>query len=237
MAWTRRRAGLASAFVLTLALMPAPAGGSTAATEEAAEGVRIARQVFVKAAPRASARRVGYLPTYTPYTGRALVVPVIASRKDRNGNDWVRVRLYKRPNGATGWIPRWITRRKRLEWRIDVSLRRRTVSVYRAGALVRRSRVVIGRPGRPTPKGFFYVVDRVKLYNAWASGVWALPLSAHSNAVKRFDGGDGRVAMHGRGRLGDPVGSAASNGCIRLRDGDIAWLAKRIPVGTPVRVS
>lgn len=235
MAWTRRRAGLAFALALTLSQLPAPAGGAPT-VPESADGARIVRQVFVKAAPRVSARRVGYLPTYTPYTGRSLVVPVIATHRDRNGNDWVKVRLYTRPNGAAGWIPRWITRRTQLAWRIEVSLRRRTVSVYREGALVRRSRVVIGRPGRPTPKGFFYVVDRVRLYNSWSSGVWALPLSAHSNAVKRFDGGDGRVAMHGRGRLRDPVGTAASNGCIRLRDGDIAWLAKRIPVGTPVRV-
>ena len=235
MAWTRRRAGLAFALALTLSQLPAPAGGA-ATMPETADGARIVRQVFVKAAPRVSARRVGYLPTYTPYTGRSLVVPVIASRRDRNGNDWIKVRLYKRPNGATGWIPRWITRRKQLAWRMQVSLRRRTVSVYRNGSLVRRNRVVVGRSNRPTPKGFFYVVDRVRLYNSWSSGVWALPLSAHSNAVKRFDGGDGRVAMHGRGRLSDPVGTAASNGCIRLRDGDIAWLAKRIPVGTPVRV-
>lgn len=237
MAWTRRRAGLAFALALTLSQLPAPAAGGAVVVPESAEGARIERQVFVKAAPRASARRVGYLPTYTPYTGRSLVVPVIATRKDSEGNDWVKVRLYKRPNGAAGWIPRWITRPTQLEWRIEVSLRRRTVSVYRAGELVRRHRVVIGRGSRPTPKGFFYVVDRVRLYNAWASGVWALALSAHSNAVKRFDGGDGRVALHGRGRLGDPLGSASSNGCVRLRDGDIAWLAKRIPVGTPVRVS
>ena len=236
MAWTCRRAGLAFGLALTLSQLPAPAGGAAVVSEHAA-GARIERQVFVKAAPRAAARRVGYLPTYTPYTGRRLVVPVIGSHRDAKGNDWIKVRLYKRPNGASGWIPRWITRPRRLEWRIEVSLRRRTVTVYRGGRVVRRNRVVIGRPGRPTPKGYFYVVDRVRLYNSWSSGVWALPLSAHSNAVKRFDGGDGRVAMHGRGRLSDPVGSAASNGCIRLRDGDIAWLAKRIPVGTPVRVS
>jgi lipoprotein-anchoring transpeptidase ErfK/SrfK len=203
---------------------------------EAAEGARIARQVWVKSAPRASARRVAFLPTYTPYTGRQLVVPVIGRKTDRNGNEWIRVRLYKRPNGATGWIPRWITRKRMIDWRIEVSLRRRTATIYRDGKVERRNRVVVGRPGRPTPKGYFYVLDRVRLHNSWARGIWALALSAHSNAVKRFDGGDGRVAMHGRGSLGDPVGSAASNGCIRFRDGDIAWMAKRVPVGTPVRV-
>ena len=233
MTWTRRRVGLALALVSALSLVPANVGGA-ATTSDHADGVQIKRQVFVKAAPRASARRVGYLPTYTPFTARRLVVPVIATRRDRKGNDWVKANL-QAPERIAGLDSRWITKPRRLEWRIEVSLRRRTVSVYRAGRLVRLNRVVVGRPGRPTPKGFFYVVDRVKLYNV-VVGVWALPLSAHSNAVKRFDGGDGRVAMHGRGRLSDPVGSAASNGCIRLRDGDIAWLAKRIPVGTPVRV-
>jgi lipoprotein-anchoring transpeptidase ErfK/SrfK len=226
-------ARLAAIAFVAAAFLP---GTALAAVPESHEGAQIMRQVFVKAAPAAHSRRVGYLPTYTPYTGRALVVPVLAHRNDRNGNAWIKVRLYKRPNGSTGWIPKWITRKRKLEWTIDVSRAKRTVSIYRGGQLVRKRRVVVGRSGRPTPGGRFFVVDRVRLYNAWASGIWALPISGLSNAVKRFDGGDGRVAMHGRGSLGDPLGTASSNGCIRLNDLDIAWLAKRIPVGTPVRV-
>src|SRR5688572_24236995 len=140
MTWMRR-ALFAIVAVLTLSLLPTWVG-QAATVSDHADGARIERQVFVKAKPRASARRVGYLPTYTPFTGKRLVVPVIATRRDRKGNEWVKVRLYKRPNGATGWIPRWITKSMRLEWRIEVSLRRRTVSVYRAGRLVRRNRVV-----------------------------------------------------------------------------------------------
>ncbi len=69
-------------------------------------------------------------------------------------------------------------------------------------------------------------------------GSWVLPLTAHSNVLRSFDGGDGQVALHGRGgaSLLDPLGSARSHGCVRLANSAIAWIAAHVPVGTPVRV-
>jgi lipoprotein-anchoring transpeptidase ErfK/SrfK len=54
----------------------------------------------------------------------------------------------------------------------------------------------------------------------------------------RFDGGDGQVALHGRGgaSLLDPLGSARSHGCVRLANGAIDWIAGHVPVGAPVRI-
>ena len=74
-------------------------------------------------------------------------------------------------------------------------------------------------------------------------GSWVLPITAHSDVLKTFDGGDGRVALHGRGgaSLNDPVGSAASHGCVRLRNADITGLVRRVGAtqlpGTPVRIT
>lgn len=34
----------------------------------------------------------------------------------------------------------------------------------------------------------------------------------------------------------EPVGVPASHGCIRMRNGDVAWLFDRVPAGTPVRI-
>ena len=70
-----------------------------------------------------------------------------------------------------------------------------------------------------------------------------LPLTAHSEVLKTYDGGDGRVALHGRGgaSLSAPLGSAASHGCVRLANDDIARLVRRIGraglPGTPVRIN
>ena len=49
-------------------------------------------------------------------------------------------------------------------------------------------------------------------------GPWALHLTALSDVLTTFDGGPGRIAIHGRGgsSLRDPLGTARSHGCIRI---------------------
>ena len=54
--------------------------------------------------------------------------------------------------------------------------------------------------------------------------------------VRSGDGGNGVVALHGRGSLTARVGTAASHCCIRLNDRDVAWLAKHVPNGTRIDI-
>jgi len=60
--------------------------------------------------------------------------------------------------------------------------------------------------------------------------------------LHEFDGGDGRIGIHGRGAssLLDPLGSAHSHGCIRLSNTAIDWLVHTIGPGqlpcTPVQI-
>jgi lipoprotein-anchoring transpeptidase ErfK/SrfK len=127
-------------------------------------------------------------------------------------------------------------------WSIAISRAKRTLTVLRAGRLARRLSVVIGKPVTPTPTGLFSIIG------AWRSqpnaflGSWILPLTAHSDVLQEFDGGDGTVGIHGRGgaSLLDPLGSARSHGCIRLANAAIDWLVDSIGVaqlaGTPVGV-
>ncbi len=75
------------------------------------------------------------------------------------------------------------------------------------------------------------------------SGSWILALTAHSDVLRTFDGGDGLTAIHGRGgaSLQDPLGSTRSHGCIRLRNRAIDWLVHAIGraqlPGTPVHIT
>ncbi|HEY5333318.1 MAG TPA: L,D-transpeptidase [Solirubrobacterales bacterium] len=59
-----------------------------------------------------------------------------------------------------------------------------------------------------------------------------------ARVLKDFGGGPGWIAIHGRDgeSLLDPLGSAASHGCIRIPDAGISWLAAHAPLGTPVRI-
>ena len=95
---------------------------------------------------------------------------------------------------------------------------------------------MVGARRTPTPPGRFFVVDRVRLHESWAQGTMALATSAFSTVHFSFGGGRGQIAMHAKGSLGAPLGTAASNGCIRFANGDIAWLVKRLPIGTPIEI-
>ena len=63
-----------------------------------------------------------------------------------------------------------------------------------------------------------------------------LALTAHSQVLMNYGGGPGRAAIHGRDgeSLADPIGSARSNGCVRVANADVGYLAQHVPPGTPV---
>jgi hypothetical protein len=169
-------------------------------------------------------------------------VLVLAAVRDHKGRCWVQVRLPQRPNSAAAWIDTEPLLLRPTTWRIDVSLTTRTLTLNHAGIARRRIRVVIGAPATPTPTGLFSIIG------AWRSppnaflGSWILALTAHSNVLHDFDGGNGRIGIHGRGSssLLDPLGTASSHGCIRLANAAIDWLVHTIGPsqlsGTPVQI-
>jgi len=233
-----------------LTARPAPAardcGGGRAtatrvgkpATATAWRAVLVARTRVWRSVPKRdvarSRRAVG------PRDAEALLV--MRAARARDGRCWLLVRLPSRPNDARGWVraDRVVLRPTR--WRVVVSRRARTLAVYRGGERRRRFRVVVGAPGTPTPRGLFSVVGVWRWHSADFLGSYILPLTAHSNVLQEFGGGDGRVGVHGRGgaSLFDPLGSARSHGCVRLSNGPIEWLVRRVGShglpGIPVRV-
>jgi lipoprotein-anchoring transpeptidase ErfK/SrfK len=170
-------------------------------------------------------------------------VLIVARPRVADRRCWLRVRLPWRPNGAAGWVNADKVVIQKTPFRIVVSLSRRTLTLLRAGASLRTVSVVVGKPSTPTPVGLFAVWWAVPWNPNAFLGSWVLELTAHSDVLQEFDGGDGTVGIHGRGgaSLLDPLGSAASHGCIRLANADIDWLVRTIGTsriqGTPVQVS
>jgi lipoprotein-anchoring transpeptidase ErfK/SrfK len=153
--------------------------------------------------------------------------------------EWLQVLLPSRPNDAAGWIDASVARLITSPWRIVISTKERTVDVFELGHRIRSFKAVVGAPDTPTPHGSFAISERISLANPGNFyGSWILTLTAHSNVLDTFDGGDGRVAIHGRGgsSLVDPLGSARSHGCIRLDNAAIDWLASIAQPGTPVEI-
>jgi lipoprotein-anchoring transpeptidase ErfK/SrfK len=119
---------------------------------------------------------------------------------------------------------------------VVVETARHRLLVYRRGHLIRAIAAVVGRPSTPTPHGRFFVEETVRMPAGSAGGPYALALSAHSNALRTFNGGSGQIAIHGVAHLNGAVGTASSHGCVRLADRDITWLAAHIAPGVPVDI-
>jgi lipoprotein-anchoring transpeptidase ErfK/SrfK len=167
---------------------------------------------------------------------------VLGPARALDGRCWVRVRLASRPNDAAAWVETRRVQLRATRWRIEVRRAGREVRVRRDGRVVKRFRVVVGAPATPTPRGLFAIAGATRGTPRDFYGTWVVALTAHSNVLERYDGGDGRVALHGRGgaSLRDPLGSARSHGCVRLENTAIDWLVRTIGsarlAGTPVDV-
>lgn len=187
---------------------------------------------------RLEGRRGRLIRPETEWSGKPQKLLVLRSAAHR-GRSWLKVLLPFRPNGSTAWIPRDYVQLTRNPYWVEVRLASRRVTVFRNGRRLRTMRAVIGAARTPTPRGLSAVheinrqPDPREFY-----GPWVLSLTSHSNVLMRFEGGPGRIGIHGRAgeSLRDPLGSARSNGCIRVANRDVAWLAKRLSEGTPVKV-
>ncbi len=224
-------AALLAAFVAVPATVAQAADAPPAARYE---GVTVTRYLMARFAPSAAARGAAHLWTNTGFSNRRAVYPVLQHKVMADGTEWLQVRALRGRTQVAAWIPKWATRRVWDPYLVKVDISRRMATIYRGGVAVKRWRVVVGAPSTPTPTGHFYVVDRMHLQTSWAPGKWALATSAFSRILKHFDGGQGEVALHARGYLTDPVGTAASHGCVRFNDGDVAWMAAHVPNGTQV---
>ena len=217
------------------------ARGGQVSSPARATGADVAKVVSVAAVrPRPGAGPiVRLLATRTSWSGGPQQLLVLGSRRAADGREWLQVRLPGRPNGSVGWISRDTVLVRHVRWWVDVSLSQRLVRVYRDGALVRRIRAVVGAPETPTPTGLFAVYEPVAQPGGGGFvGSWVLHLTAFSNVLENYGGGPGRVAIHGRGgaSLADPLGTARSHGCVRIANADVAWLARTVVPGTPVRI-
>lgn len=147
---------------------------------------------------------------------------------------WVQALLPHRPNGVRGWIPLSEVQLSTTPYRVQVLLRAHRVVLMRGDSVVLTTTVVTGKSLTPTPRGTFYVTDKVRVDagQPWY-GPWALALSAYSTKIAVFNGGDAEIALHG---TNEPqlLGTSASHGCVRMPNAVITRLAHLVPLGTPV---
>jgi lipoprotein-anchoring transpeptidase ErfK/SrfK len=159
---------------------------------------------------------------------------VFLVRARRNG--WIRALLPLEPNGSEGWVRERDVRLSEHPFRLEVDLGERRLIAYRADRPLLRRPVAVGTSATPTPTGLFFTTQLVRPDDPWGPyGPFAYGLSAYSEVLGTFAGGDGQVAIHGTNNPWS-IGQASSHGCIRLPNEAIRRLASLLPLGTPVRV-
>jgi lipoprotein-anchoring transpeptidase ErfK/SrfK len=187
--------------------------------------------------PFAGSASLGLVQARRPITEARTMLPVFAHKRSSDGRRWLRVGIPGRPNGRTGWISQRATVVTVTYWHVLVSTSSRRVSVYRRGRRVRAFNAIVGKASTPTPLGKFFVEESIKLPAGAVGAPFALALSARSTVLQEFAGGPGQIALHGLTNVGGTLGTAASHGCVRLDNGAMSWLVRRVGPGAPVTIT
>jgi len=186
----------------------------------------------IRATPSTSAPTVGRIRLLTE-DAVAEVYVALEARVDAAGRTWLRIRVPKRPSGITGWVrDETLGELRVVRTRLVIDRRSLRASLYNQNTKVWTARVGIGKSGTPTPRGVFYIRERLR-GGGGVYGPWAFGTSAYS-ALSDWPGG-GVVGIHGTNQPG-LIPGRPSHGCIRVRNDKIRQLARLMPNGTPVHI-
>ena len=223
--------------VAACACAGAPAAAPAATVPGSSQTARVFVPTVARAAPGVGARPVMRLHSYTAFSRVNQVLMVTGEATDPAGRRWVRVALPKRPNGASGWVPASHVALKTIRVRIRVRLGARTLEIWRSGRRVFQTRVGVGTGATPTPRGSFAVQDPVPTLASERPvyGPYIITLTAYSNVLRSFLGGNGLVAIHGTSDRSS-IGRAVSHGCIRVPNGALRRVRAAAAAGVPVDI-
>ena len=188
----------------------------------------------IRRRPAERSRRVARLRLYTE-DGYPEVYLALRSRLDADRRVWVQVRIPARPNGREGWVPRAaLGPFHAVTTALVIDRRRSRATLRREGKRIWRAPVGHGAPGMPTPRGRFYIRERIRnIGGSPIYGPWAFGTSAYSS-LSEWPGG-GVVGIHGTNQP-SLIPGRPSHGCVRVRNAAVVRLARLMPVGTPVRI-
>ena len=165
--------------------------------------------------------------------------PTVLLVTDNGAGDesgWLEVLLPGRPNGAIGWVRSDAVDLREVDLAVSIDLAERELVLLDGDEPVWTTATAIGDADHPTPTGRFYVTDKLETGNpGGAYGPYALGLSARSEVLTEFAGGDGQIGIHGTNVPGS-IGRAASHGCLRIDNALVTQLADLLPLGTPVTI-
>ena len=121
-----------------------------------------------------------------------------------------------------------------------LKLKEKRVYVYQGEKLIQKYPVAIGKKGWETPTGEWQVMEKIR-NPAWTSFKTGevFPPGTENPLGARWIGfwtdGQDVIGFHGTANL-KSIGTAASHGCVRMRNRDVKALFPLVKVGTTVKV-
>jgi hypothetical protein len=194
----------------------------------------VRHRTMARTGPSSSARAITPITFRTPELYRNAIL-VLDAVKYRGGRTWVRIRLAVLPNSSTGWVPRGaLTGFSTIHTRMVIDQGALRATLYKRGRPVFSARIGVGQSHTPTPRGEFYVREKLSGYDAPAYGPRAFGLNAKSATLTDWPGG-GFIGIHGT-NVPQILPGRVSHGCVRMRNPAIMQLFRLMPLGTPVSI-
>jgi len=195
----------------------------------------VGSEIAVHQQPDAASPSEPYPNPWKYEEGSDATVPQVFLVESRQAG-WVQVLLPVRPNGTTGWVRKKDVTLTPNRYSIDVSLSQNQITVHDGNVILLQEPVAVGAPETPTPAGKFFL--RVLLQAPDPNtvyGPFAFGLSAHSDVLATFNGGDAETGLHGNNDA-SVLGTDVTHGCIRMSNDGITKLALLLPLGTPINI-
>ncbi len=143
-------------------------------------------------------------------------------------------------NEADKTIPGWV-RASDVQltpnpYHMQVRLADHKITVFQGTNSIYEGQVAIGASDTPTPPGRYYTRILIQAPDPnTVYGPFAYGLSAHSEVLNEYNGGDAEVGVHGNNDT-SVLGKSVTHGCIRMDNDEITKLSKVLPLGTPVEI-
>jgi hypothetical protein len=195
----------------------------------------VLRRTTVRSRPDSSSRVVAKLSTTTG-DGTQNLVLVLDGVDVSAKQTWYHIRLAILPNNSTGWVRSGdLSRLRTVHTHLYVDQATLTATLRRDDVPIFTTIVGVGRTYWPTPRGEFYIRDKLTGFGDPFYGPIAFGTSARSAVLTDWPGG-GFVGVHGTDAP-QILPGRVSHGCIRMRNPAILQLSRLMPVGTPLTIT
>ena len=193
-----------------------------------------AKVMPVRRRPRSSSHQI--VSTHFLTEDRFPEVYIVLRRwTDPHNRNWLKIRVPMRPNGKVGWVREYAMGPLNIVYtKLIVNRNAMRATLYRHGNRILRVRVGVGKPSTPTPKGHFWIREKFRVHERGGPyGPAAFGTSDYS-VLSDWPGG-GIIGIHGTDEP-ELIPGNPSHGCIRMKNGAIRRLWKKMPVGTPLLI-